>query len=158
MKKTEESLNAEQNPISNPVTGNIKTECHAQYLTVALAAYARHFPSTPVTPHTKIPALWRWNIHPTLNQSEILQNAKDFPHHNVGIVGRKGVGKLVFLDIDAPGVLEQIEGETGMKMPSTYAVCSRPQSAWWKRHFYFYQTAYSVSKWRCDMNAWGRPE
>jgi hypothetical protein len=112
MNKTEESLDP------TAVTG-IETECHADYLTVALAAYGRHFPSTPVTPYTKIPALWRWNIHPTLNQSEILQNAKDFPHHNVGIVGRKGVGRLVFLDVDAPGVVEQIEDETGMRMPST---------------------------------------
>ena len=80
------------------------------------------------------------------NLSEIRQLSIDYPRHNVGIVGRRGVGNLAFLDIDSEGMLERIETETGQKLPSTYTVQSRPESAPWKRHMYFRQTAYSVQK------------
>jgi hypothetical protein len=52
----------------------------------------------------------------------------------------------MFLDIDAEGVVERIERETGHRMPKTYTVCSRPTSAPYKRHFYFTQTQYSFKK------------
>ena len=71
------------------------------------------------------------------NLSEIRQLSIDYPRHNVGIVGRRGVGNLAFLDIDSEGMLERIETETGQKLPSTYTVQSRPESAPWKRHMYF---------------------
>ena len=73
-------------------------------------------------------------------------------HHNVGVVGRRGVGNHCFLDIDADGVIERIEAETGKSMPLTYTVQSRPASAPWKKHFYFLQTSYSVSRIRTEAN------
>ena len=72
--------------------------------------------------------------------------------HNVGVVGRRGIGNDMFLDIDAEGVLEQIERETGQKMPSTFTVASRPQSAPWKRHYYFKQTVSSVQVFRTETH------
>ena len=39
-----------------------------------------------------------------------------------------------------------------MKMPPTFTVASRPQSAPWKRHYYFKQTAYSVHTFRTETN------
>ena len=38
------------------------------------------------------------------------------------------------------GVTEQIERETGHRMPETFVVQSQPRSKPWKRHFYFRQT------------------
>jgi hypothetical protein len=124
----------------------------ADYVTIATAALNRGFRVTPVHPLEKRGILYNWNRHPTTTLSEVLQHAKDFPNHNVGIVGRRGIGNHCFLDIDAEGVIERIEQETGQKMPVTYTVCSRPQTAPWKKHFYFQQTAYSVSKLRKEAN------
>jgi hypothetical protein len=96
--------------------------------------------------------LHNWNRNPTTTLSEVLQQAKDFPTHNVGIVGRRGIGNDCFLDVDADGVVEGIERHTGRKMPLTYTVCSRPHTAPWKRHYYFKQTRYSVTRLRKEAN------
>lgn len=124
----------------------------ADYADIATAALNRGFRITPVHPLEKRGVLYNWNRHPTTTLSEVLQHAKDFPNHNVGIVGRRGVGNHCFLDIDAEGVIERIEQETGQKMPVTYTVCSRPQTAPWKKHFYFKQTSYSVSRLKKEAN------
>jgi hypothetical protein len=105
-----------------------------------------------VSPAEKRGVLPQWNRHPSTKLSEIIQYAKDYPDYNVGVVGRRGIGNDMFLDIDAEGVLEQIERETGQKMPPTFTVASRPQSAPWKRHYYFKQTAYSVKTFRTETN------
>ena len=38
------------------------------------------------------------------------------------------------------------------RMPPTFTVASRPQSAPWKRHYYFKQTEYSVKTFRTETN------
>ena len=124
----------------------------ADYLSIATAALERGFKVTPVSPAEKRGVLPRWNRHPSTKVSEIIQHAKDYPNYNVGVVGRRGIGNDMFLDIDADGVLEQIERETGQTMPLTFTVASRPQSAPWKRHYYFKQTAYSVKAFRTETN------
>ena len=124
----------------------------ADYLSIAAAAIERGFKVTPVSPAEKRGVLPQWNRHPSTKLSEIIQHAKDYPTHNVGVVGRRGIGNDMFLDIDADGVLDQIERETGNKMPATFTVASRPQSAPWKRHYYFKQTAYSVETFRTETN------
>ena len=124
----------------------------ADYESIATAALERGFKVTPVSPAEKRGVLLRWNRHPSTNRSEIMQHAKDYPTHNVGVVGRRGIGNDMFLDIDAEGVLEQIERESGREMPSTFTVASRPQSAPWKRHYYFKQTEYSVKTFRTETN------
>jgi hypothetical protein len=124
----------------------------ADYAAIATEALNRGFRITPVHPMEKRGVLYNWNRQPTTTLSEVLQHAKDFPNHNVGIVGRRGVANHCFLDVDADGVVERIEHATGQEMPLTYAVCSRPQSASWKRHFYFKQTSYSVSRLKKEAN------
>lgn len=124
----------------------------ADYVSIATAALNRGFRITPVHPLEKRGVLHNWNRNPTTTLSEVLQHAKDFPNYNVGVVGRRGVGNHCFLDIDADGVLERIEQETCQKMPLTYSVCSRPQSAPWKKHFYFKQTSSSVARLRKEAN------
>jgi hypothetical protein len=105
----------------------------------------RGFAVTPVDPDGKGGVFWAQYKHPATNLSEVIQLSKDYSDHNVGIVSKRGVGNVCFLDIDGEGVLEQIERETGHKMPETLVVQSRPQSAPWKRHFYFRQTPYSCA-------------
>jgi hypothetical protein len=122
------------------------------YLQVATAQLERGFKVVPVHPLEKRGVLWNQYRNPATTLSEVIQHAKDFPAHNVGVVGMHGVGNHCFLDIDADGVVERIETQSGHKMPMTYTVCSRPQSAPWKRHFYFRQTAYSVSRLRKEAN------
>jgi hypothetical protein len=124
----------------------------ADYVTIATAAINRGFKVTPVHPLEKRGVLHNWNKNPTTTLSEVLQHAKDFANYNVGVVGRRGVGNYCFLDIDADRVTERIEEEAHEKMPLTYTVCSRPQSARWKRHFYFKQTSYSYSRLKKEAN------
>jgi hypothetical protein len=124
----------------------------ADYVAIATAALNRGFRVTPVHPLEKRGILYNWNRQPTTTLSEVLQQAKDFPNHNVGIVGRRGVGSHCFLDIDAEGVTERIESETGQQMPVTYTVGSSPNKKPWKKHFYFRQTTYSVSRLRKEAN------
>jgi len=116
------------------------------YVQIATPLVQRGFRVTPVHPETKSGVMRNWQNHQATTPDEVLQHAKYYPHHSVGVVGKRGVGRHMFLDIDAEGVLERIEQETGHKMPKTYTVCSRPQSARYKRHFYFMQTEYSFKK------------
>lgn len=80
------------------------------------------------------------------NTEEVVKHAKYYPHHNVGVVGKRGIGRHCFLDIDSEGIIERIEKESGHKMPKTYTVCSRPDSLPYKKHFYFVQTEYSFKQ------------
>jgi len=104
----------------------------ADYVAIATEAINRGFKVTPVHPLEKRAVLHNWNRNPTTTLSEVIQHAKDFPTHNVGVVGRRGIGNHCFLDVDADGVVEQIESQTGGKMPLTYTVCSRvPRQRKW---------------------------
>lgn len=116
------------------------------YVQIATPLVQRGFRVTPVHPETKMGTMKNWQNHQATTPDEVLKHAKYYPNHNVGVVGKRGVGRHMFLDIDAEGVVERIERETGHKMPKTYTVCSRPQSAPYKRHFYFTQTEYSFKK------------
>ncbi len=117
---------------------------------------------TPVHPMTKMGVMKNWNIHQITTIEELTKLAKYFPHYNVGCVGKRGcrcnpaTGEKIrsdcFLDIDAKGVLERIESETGHHMPATYTVCSRPKSAPYKRHYYFRQTPHSMETFHKNIN------
>jgi hypothetical protein len=116
------------------------------YVQIPTGFVQRGFRVTPVHPETKSGVMRNWQHHQAATPEEVLKHAKYYPHHNVGVVGKRGVGRHIFLDIDADGVAERIEEETGNQFPKTYTVCSRPQSAPYKRHYYFTQTAYSFKK------------
>jgi Bifunctional DNA primase/polymerase, N-terminal len=145
------AITPQVSPECIPVTDGVLPPIASDYVAIATEALNRGFKITPVHPFEKRGVLYNWNRNPTTNLSEVLQQAKDFPNYNVGIVGRRGVGNHCFLDIDASGVVEQIEGATGRQM-LTYTVCSRPQTAPWKRHYYFKQTEYSFRKLRKEAN------
>ncbi|HTT24500.1 MAG TPA: bifunctional DNA primase/polymerase [Candidatus Sulfotelmatobacter sp.] len=116
------------------------------YVQIATPLVERGFRVTPVHPETKSGVMLNWQNHQATTPDEVQKHAKYYPHHNVGVVGKRGVGRHMFLDIDAEGVVERIEEESGRKMPQTYTVCSRPKSATYKRHLYFTQTPYSFKR------------
>ncbi len=138
-------------PISEPSLPELTQSGVSHYLKIATEAHQRGFSVTPIREDAKIPILRGWNKYPATKMSQIHLEAKDFPDFNVAVVSRRGVGNLMFLDIDADGWLQKIEQEIG-PIPPTYTVQSRPESAPWKRHFYFQQTAYSVPKWTKQVN------
>lgn len=121
------------------------------FLEIATAMLERGFAVTPVHPQNKRGVFWGQYKHPATNLSEVTQLSKDYANHEVGIVSRRGINKVMFLDIDGKGVLEQIESETGRKMPLTLTVQTRPQSKPWKRHFYFLQTPLSYSTFKREI-------
>lgn len=121
------------------------------FKSIALPLIERGFRLTPINAATKSPCMKNWQNFQLTTAEDIEKFAEHYPHHNVGVVGKRGdptkyPARHCFLDIDADGIVTQIERETGHKMPSTYTVCSRPDSAPYKRHFYFLQTPYSFRR------------
>jgi hypothetical protein len=123
-----------------------KTRKQVDFLSIATPLVERHFRITPVDPESKCGVMRNWQDHQLTTVAEVVKCANSFPHHNVGVVGKRGIGRHCFLDIDAPGVIERIEGETGQAMPKGYRVKSSPDLKPYKTHFYFTQTAYSFHK------------
>ncbi len=125
------------------------------FLRVALAARGRGFDwVTPV--RDKKPRLIRYNTWcRSRKMTELRDLADDFPDCEVGIVMRRGERCLVW-DIDGPGVLERMEHETGMTLPETYTVLSRPDTAPHKRHIFFLQTPHSIQRWTKEVHLSGR--
>ena len=147
------SVEADATPTSPPSLaplGSLATAGTAgltpNYLDIATAQLPRGLKVVPVHPHEKRGVLWNQYSHPATTVSEIMQHSKDFPDFNVGVIGRRGVGNHLFLDIDANGVSNKIESETGRPLPLTFTVQSRPLQKPWKRHYYFRQTEYSFKQ------------
>ncbi|HEU0048680.1 MAG TPA: bifunctional DNA primase/polymerase, partial [Nitrososphaera sp.] len=108
------------------------------------------FRLTPVHPLTKMGVFRNWGNHQATTVEKLQEYATTadgkYADHGIGVVGKRGIGRHMFVDIDAKGVVERIEQETGQKMPATYTVQSRPSTMPWKRHFYFLQTLYSFKQ------------
>jgi Bifunctional DNA primase/polymerase, N-terminal len=121
------------------------------FLEIATEMIGRGFAVTPVSSKEKRGVFWGQYGHPARNLSEVIQLSKDYPTCEVGIVSSRCVNSPLFLDIDGRGVLEQIESETGRKMPLTFTVQTRPQSKPWKKHFYFSQTPFSYSTFKKEI-------
>jgi hypothetical protein len=138
-------------PISPPHSPTVK---ESRYFSIAMPMLEKGYTVWPVKPEPEKTGEYGWNTL-AYYADEVVHRclAGKYPNHNAAVVSKRGVGHLMFLDIDSAGVLERIEEETGQKLAGiTFSVCSRPQSAPYKRHFYFRQTAYSVSKWRTENN------
>jgi hypothetical protein len=125
----------------------------SRYYSIAMPMLRKGFTVWPVKPEPEKTGEYGWNTQ-AYYADEIVHRclARKFPNHNAAVISKRGVRNLMFLDIDSAGVLERIEEETGQKISGiTYSVCSRPQSAPYKRHFYFRQTDYSA-KWKTENN------
>jgi hypothetical protein len=142
-----EQMTAEQKLLETPLHSAVVEE--SRYYKIAMPMIEKGFTVWPVKPEEKTGEFgWNTQAH-YADEAAHRCLARKFPNHNAAIVSKRGIGNLMFLDIDSAGVLERIEKETGQSISgTTYSVCSRPQSAPYKRHFYFRQTAYSVMEWR----------
>jgi hypothetical protein len=116
------------------------------FVAIATPLVERGFRVTPVHPETKMGVMKNWQKFQLTTIDDIRRYAEYFPHHNVGVVGKLGVGRHCFLDVDAPGVVERFEKETQHEMPQGYRVKSSPMSKPYKTHFYFKQSRYSFEK------------
>ncbi len=123
-----------------------ETALQPDFVAIATPLIQRKFRITPVHPQTKCGVVRNWQNKQATTIEEVLAYAKYYPHHNVGVVGKRGIGRHCFLDIDADGVQARIEKDKGEKIPRTYTVVSRPLSKQYKRHFYFLQTEYSFQR------------
>jgi hypothetical protein len=85
------------------------TMSQIDFVAIATPLVERGFRVTPVHPETKSGVMRNWQNHQATTPDEVLKHAKYYPHHNVGVVGKRGVGRHMFLDIDAENVLERIE-------------------------------------------------
>jgi hypothetical protein len=126
----------------------------SRYYRIAMPMLRKGFTVWPVKPEPEKVGEFGWNTQAYYADETVHRClANKFPDHNAAVISKRGAGNLMFLDIDSPGVLERIEQETGQRIAGiTYSVCSRPQSAPYKRHFYFRQTARSVMRWRKENN------
>ena len=117
------------------------------FVAIATPLVERGFRVTPVHPETKMGVMKNWQNWQITTPAEVLKySTGKYANHNVGVVGKGGVGRHCFLDVDAKGVVERIEHETKETMPKGYRVKSSPTSKPYKTHFYFTQTPYSFEK------------
>lgn len=121
------------------------------FLAIATAARALGFVVTPL--RDKRPFLPAWNKHPLATETEIRTAGKEYPTCDVGVVLKRKVSEPFVIDIDAPGVIERMEKETGKTLPLTYTVLSRPATAPYKRHLFFRHTHYSCGIFGKNVNA-----
>jgi len=122
---------------------------------IALPLIKRGLRVVPVHPETKKVAIKNFQNFQIVAVSQLEEIAPKFPHHNVGVVGKRGIDRHFFLDDDT-GVAERIEREIGKKMPLTYTVQSRPESDPLKKHFYFTHTPYSLKRFGLNSKNFNR--
>lgn len=126
---------------------NDKPQAQVNFAAIAKPLIDRGFRITPVHPETKMCVMrnWQnWQISAVEQLDKYTTGA--YAHHNVGVVGKRGVDRHCFLDIDEPAEIARIEQETGHRMPVTYTVQSRPVTEPNKQHFYFIQSQYSFQQ------------
>jgi hypothetical protein len=104
---------------------------------------AAHFEVLPVI--FKTPALRNYQNMMPATRMRLAQ-----PWCNVAIFSERGVGGLMFIDIDNPKTVQDIEKSKGKLFPDTYSVVTRPFST--HEHYYFRQTDYSVKQFRKNIN------
>ena len=125
--------------------------CH--YLSVALPLLRRGFVVWNISKKSDKAGASGWNslaYEATENLHRFI--AGKHPTANVCVISHRGVGNPIVMDIDADGVIEKIERETGYQLPATYTVATRPRTAPFKRHYYFLQTELSVASFDVEMN------
>jgi hypothetical protein len=99
----------------------------------------RGVPVIPLRPRTKTAFLGNWQELATIDSKKIEEWDAEYPDANGACVARPD--GVWFLEIDRDGYLQQIEKETGQKIPLTFMVRSSPG----RGHFYFKQTDKSIA-------------
>jgi hypothetical protein len=111
-----------------------------KFQTIALPLVKRGFWVTPVRPDAKAGAAGKWNYWQYRTVEDVLTKyVEKYAACNGGVVGKSGVGNMMFVDDDGG-----LPADVRERLPRTYTVQTRPNST--HRHFYFSQTEYSVRK------------
>jgi hypothetical protein len=108
---------------------------------IATPLIARNVPVIPLRPKTKIAFLTNWQELATTDLTKVEQWDVDYDNANGACVAQARPDGVWFLEIDRQGFAQQIEKETGEKIPATFMVRSSPG----RGHFYFKQTAASIA-------------
>jgi hypothetical protein len=108
---------------------------------IAEPLVARGVPVIPLRPKTKIAFLTNWQEIATTDEIKVEQWDQDYADANGACVAYARPNGIWFLEIDKPGFQDEIEKETGQKIPDTFMVRSSPG----RGHFYFKQTPASIA-------------
>jgi hypothetical protein len=108
---------------------------------IAEPLVARGVPIIPLRPKTKIAFLTAWETLATTDPIKVEQWDQDFVGANGACVAYARPDGVWFLEIDRPGFQDEIEVQTGQKIPTTFMVRSSPG----RGHFYFKQTPASIA-------------
>ena len=111
------------------------------FLDIALALANRQVPVVPLRARSKIAFLENWQDLATCDQDQIAKWAEAYPDSNCAAVAKAELGGVWFWEVDGPDAVKRFENETGVKLPKTFRVRSRPG----RGHYYFRQNASSIS-------------
>src|ERR1700690_159151 len=122
-------MTMEQNAVIGRAGVTQETVEKPDFLAVALAARERGFSwIVPVDDKAPLRRSWlKYNVTRTLTELNLM--AEEFPHREVGIVLKGHAGSIFVWDIDKEGVTDRMKQETGHRLPQTYVVQSRPETA-----------------------------
>jgi hypothetical protein len=108
---------------------------------IAEPLIARNVPVIPLRPKTKIAFLSNWPEEASVNPQKIQKWDEEFPDANGASVAQAKEGGIWILEIDREGFLQEIERQTGQKIPLTLAV----RSSKGRGHMYFRHTPASLT-------------
>jgi len=134
-----DSVAAAQAMFAQPVAA--ATPGQSAFETRALPLIKLNVPVIPLTPRTKKAFINKWENISTTDPAQIAQWGQDYPEANVASVAKAEPGGTWFFDADRAGLVDQIESQTGHKIPETFMVRSQPG----KGHYYFRQSASSIA-------------
>jgi Bifunctional DNA primase/polymerase, N-terminal len=109
----------------------------------AMALAARGLPVIPLRPMTKVASLTDWPELATTDKKTIQEWGETYPEANVACVAKLEPRGFWFFEVDAPNFHQEIQKQTGQKMPLTMAVTSRKGEG--RGHFYFRHTPASLA-------------
>src|ERR1051326_6066285 len=93
---------------------------------IAVPLVRRGVPVIPLRPKTKIAFLTNWQELATTDLSRVEQWDAEYANANGACVAQARPGGVWMLEIDRQGFAQQIEQETGHKIPLTFMVRSSP--------------------------------
>jgi hypothetical protein len=108
---------------------------------IAEPLVARGVPVMPLRPRTKIAFIQNWPDVATTDLAQIERWDAELPDANGASVSLAKEGGVWFLDIDKEGFSDEIEKQTGQKIPETFTV----RSSKGKGHYYFRQSPASMA-------------
>lgn len=112
-----------------------------QFKDIAEPLITKNVPVIPLRPKTKVAFLQNWQDAATTDRVQVEKWDEEFPGANGACVAHATPGGVWFFEVDRPGVVEDIEKQTGQKMPATFMVRSSPG----RGHFYFKHTPASIA-------------